>query len=401
MHHPRSLRRTVAWVVRLVCLSGLAALTGCGGGASTTVRDDTGSSAGWTWVLPSFFPTPKVPETNTMSAEKVDLGRYLFYDRRLSGNGMQACASCHQQAKAFTDGLKVSLGSIGEFHPRNAQSIANVVYNPTLTWANPSLVTLEKQMEVPLFGTDPVEMGVTDRNKDEVLARLVSDSNYQKLFTKAYPGQASPVSWGNLIHAIASFQRSILSGDSPYDRYLKGTHTLTAAETRGMNLFFGEKAECFHCHSSFNFNDQIVHAGSRIVDTPFHNTGLYNVDGKGSYPEPNRGVYELTQLVKDMGAFRAPSLRNVEVTAPYMHDGSIATLEEVLNTYAAGGRNITEGPHQGDGRANPFKNDFINQIALDAQERADIIAFLKTLTDQTLLTNPKLADPFATTQGGQ
>lgn len=163
-----------------------------------------------------------------------------------------------------------------------------------------------------------------------------------------------------------------------------------------MNLFFGEKAECFHCHSSFNFNDQTVHAGSRMVETPFHNTGLYNIGGTGAFPEPNRGVYELTQLVKDMGKFRAPSLRNVEVTGPYMHDGSIATLEDVLDFYAAGGRNITSGPHAGDGRANPYKNDFINQINLTAQERADIVAFLKSLTDQDLLTNPKLSDPFAT-----
>lgn len=393
MLRPHSLWRMAARASACAGLSGALLLAACGGGG-TSISDDSATSAGWTWALPAFFPTPKVPEGNPMSTDKVELGRHLFYDRRLSGNGTQACASCHQQARAFTDGLAVSVGSTGQAHPRNAQSLVNVVYNATLTWANPALVTLEKQMEVPLFGTDPVEMGVNDGNKDEILARLAAVPGYPERFKAAYPGQASPINWGNVIHAIAAFQRAIVAGNSRYDQYLAGKVMLTAAETRGMNLFFGERAECFHCHSSFNFNDQIVHAGSRIVDTPFHNTGLYNLGGTGAFPEPNRGVFELTQLVKDMGAFRAPSLRNVEVTAPYMHDGSVETLEEVLRIYAAGGRNIVSGPHAGDGRANPYKNDFINQISLDAQDQADIVAFLRTLTDHELLSNPRYANPF-------
>ena len=379
----------------------VAALGGCGAG--TSVVEETGSTSAWTWTLPAFFPTPRVPESNPMTIEKVELGRRLFYERRLSGNGTQACGNCHQQARAFTDGLAVSRGSTGEAHPRNAQSLANVAYLPTLTWANPSLVTLEKQMEVPLFGTDPVEMGVNDANSAEVLARIGAIPDYLDRFRRAWPGQAQPVTWGNIIHAIAAFQRSILSGNSRYDRHLAGSETLSAAEVRGMNLFFGEKAECFHCHSSFNFNDQVIHAASRQVETPFHNTGLYNIGGTGAFPAPNRGVYELTQNPADMGRFRAPSLRNVAVTAPYMHDGTIGTLDEVLEFYAAGGRNITSGPHAGDGRASPLKNDFINQISLMPEERADLVAFLKTLTDSELLTNPAFSDPFpasgATTSG--
>lgn len=242
-----------------------------------------------------------------MSVDKVELGRHLFYDRRLSGNGTQSCASCHQQTLAFTDGQALPHGSTGERHPRNAQGLANVAFNATLTWANPALVTLEKQMEVPLFGTDPVEMGVNDGNSAAVLARIAGDPAYGLRFQRVWPEQRQPVTWGNIIHAIAAFQRSILSGNSRYDRYLAGSETLDAAETRGMNLFFGEQAECFHCHSSFNFNDQIVHAASRRVDTLFHNTGLYNIDGTGAFPEPNRGVYELTLLATDMGKFRAPS----------------------------------------------------------------------------------------------
>lgn len=287
------------------------------------------------------------------------------------------------------------MGSTGEQHPRNAQSIANVVYNATLTWANPSLVTLEKQMETPLFGENPVEMGVNDHNRNEVLARIATDADYGRMFAAAFPGDANPVRWDTIIAAIAAFQRTLISGNSRYDKFLRGELVLGTAEERGRLLFFGEKAECFHCHGSFNFNDQVVHAGSRIVETPFHNTGLYNIDGKGGFPEPNRGVYELTGRAEDMGAFRAPSLRNVELTAPYMHDGTMTSLEEVLDFYAAGGRLITSGPHAGDGRTNPYKSDLIALIDLSPAERADIIAFLKTLTDHEFITNPRHADPFA------
>ena len=138
-----------------------------------------------------------------------------------------------------------------------------------------------------------------------------------------------------------------------------------------------------------------MHAGSRIVETPFSNTGLYNVGGTGAFPEPNRGVFELTAQAADMGRFRAASLRNVEVTAPYMHDGTLATLEDVLRFYAAGGRNIDSGPNAGDGRANPFKSDLVTRIDLSEQEQADIVAFLRTLTDHDFLTDPRHADPFA------
>ncbi len=375
-------------------------LSACGGGG-VSVTDTTatgpgpGGDGGWTWSLPAGFPVPAVPADNPMSAAKIELGRFLFYDARLSGNGTQACASCHQQSKAFTDGAAVSIGSTGMPHPRSAQPLVNVVYSPTLTWANPSLLTLEKQMEVPLFGDAPVEMGVNDGNKAEVLARLqAADSGYAARFAAAFPGQAEPISWANVIKAVASFQRSILSAGSRYDRFNAGTGTLTANELRGMQLFFGEKAECFHCHGSPNFNDQFAHATTRVLETPFHNTGLFNIGGTGAFPEPNRGVFELTGKPADMGMFRAQSLRNIELTAPYMHDGSIATLEAVLDFYAAGGRNIESGPQAGDGRRNPFKSDLVSRIDLNAQEKSDLVAFLKTLTDHDLVTNPKFADPF-------
>jgi cytochrome c peroxidase len=388
-----------AWLAAGATLvAALGGLAACGGGGTDLVETRS-SVGGWVWSLPAYFPQPKVPAENPLSAEKAELGRFLFYDRRLSGNGQQACAGCHLQALAFTDGLAQAIGSTGERHPRSAQPLSNVVYNATLTWANPSLVTLERQMETPLFGESPVEMGVTDANKDAVLQRLVDDttiSAYPQRFAAAFPGEAQPIGWGNVIKAIAAFQRTLISGNSRYDQWLAGTASLNAQEQRGVNLFFGEKAECFHCHGSFNFNDQIVHAGSRIVETPFSNTGLYNIGGTGAFPEPNRGVFELTAKATDMGKFRAASLRNVEVTAPYMHDGTVATLEDVLRFYAAGGRNLTSGPNAGDGRANPFKSDLIARIDLSEQEQADIVAFLKTLTDHEFLTNPRHADPFAT-----
>jgi cytochrome c peroxidase len=389
--------RRFRWVGGAALAAALFGLAACGG--SGTQLDETRSSAaGWSWNLPAYFPEPKVPADNPMSADKVELGRFLFYDKRLSGNGQQACAGCHRQDLAFTDGLAQAVGSTGETLARGAQHLGNVAYNATLTWANPSLVTLERQMETPLFGERPVEMGVNDANRAEVLQRLRGDhalAGYPQRFAAAFPDEAEPIQWGNVIKAISAFQRTLISGRSRYDQWLAGQATLDEAELRGMKLFFGEKAECFHCHGSFNFNDQIVHAASRIVETPFSNTGLYNLGGTGAFPEPNRGVFELTARAVDMGRFRAPSLRNVEVTAPYMHDGTVATLQDVLRFYAAGGRNITSGPYAGDGRANPFKSDLVSRIDLSEQEQADLVAFLKTLTDHEFLTDPRLADPFA------
>jgi cytochrome c peroxidase len=336
-----------------------------------------------------------VPKDNAMSAAKVALGRRLFYDERLSGNGTQSCSSCHLQERAFTDGRAQAIGSTGQAHPRNAQSLVNVVYNATLTWANPALVRLEKQMEVPLFSKDPVEMGVTDANKGRVLARLRQDGWYAKQFRRAFPRARRPLSWTTIIRSIAAFQRSIVSANSRYDRYLRKQAKLTASETRGMELFMGERAECHHCHGNFIFNDQATYAGAPREEPVFHNTGLYNIAGTGAFPEPNRGVFELSGRQADMGRFRAPSLRNVELTAPYMHDGSMATLEQVVDHYASGGRVIPDGPLAGDGRLNPHKDPLVSGIDLDNQDRADLVAFLKTLTDRGLVGDPRFSDPFA------
>lgn len=377
----------------LLGLAATAVLSLCGCGGNTLSVNDTTQSQ-WAWALPANFPPPRVPSDNPMSEAKVELGRFLFYDHRLSGNGTQACASCHHQDKAFTDGRTVAVGSTGALHPRNAQGLANVVYNTTLTWANPSLLSLEAQAQVPLFGDAPVEMGLNDSNVVEVLARVQNDTRYVGLFKAAFPGSTQPITWGNVTRAIAAFQRTLISGNSRYDQYLQGKASLSASELRGLTLFNSEKAECFHCHGGFNFNDQVVHASTQVLDTPFHNTGLYNIDGTGAFPAGNQGLFEFTGRAQDRGKFRAQSLRNVEVTAPYMHDGSIATLAEVLDFYAAGGRNITSGPHAGDGRLNPNKSDLVARIDLSVQDKADLVAFLKTLTDHEFLTNPQISNPF-------
>jgi cytochrome c peroxidase len=349
----------------------------------------------WTWDLPSYVPPPRVPPDNPMSEEKFQLGRRLFYDKRVSGNGTLACASCHLQERAFTDGRVTAIGSTGEHTPRNAPSIANAAWHATLTWANPALVTLERQMENPLFGERPIEMGVNDRNKAEIVARFRADPDYRKWFKEAFPEKADPISFETIIKAIAAFQRGVISFSSRYDEYLQGKIKLTEQEQRGHDLYFGEKAECHHCHGSVNLDDQFMHAKTREVETPFHNTGLYNVDGKGAYPFPNRGLFDVTGDSEDMGRFRAPGLRNIAVTGPYMHDGSVATLEEVVEIYSKGGRKIETGPNVGDGVESPLKSSLIVRIDLSPQEKADLLAFLKTLTDETLLTSPRFSDPWS------
>ena len=276
-----------------------------------------------------------------MNLAKVELGRWLFYDTRLSGNQTMSCATCHIQALAFTDGKARSIGSTGVVHPRSSMSLVNAAYASRLTWANPLLAIL------------------------------------------------------NGLRAISAFVRTILGYDSRYDRYLRDdTTALSESEERGMELFFSERLECFHCHGGFNFTDSTTHADSRVDRVGFHNTGLYNLDGEGAYPVDNTGLFDMTGERRDMGRFRAPSLRNVAVTAPYMHDGSIPTLEEVIAHYERGGRLLEEGPFAGDGRLSPFKSEFVTGFELDNQERDDLLAFLESLTDESLLYDQRFSDPF-------
>ncbi len=349
----------------------------------------------YAWNLPTGFPPPYVPPDNPMTAEKVALGRLLFYDRRLSANGTMACASCHEQGRAFADGKATPHGSTGEALVRNSQGLANVAYYSTLTWANPVLTDLERQILIPMFGEFPVELGITG-HETEVMARFQSDPQYQALFSAAFPAAAEPYTWGNIVKALASFNRALISADSPYDRYIAGDlDALSEAALRGMDMFLSEELECHHCHGSFNFTGSTRQRNTVFVEAPFHNTGLYNLDGRGAYPANNTGVAGVSNRPEDMGRFRAPSLRNVALTAPYMHDGSVATLEEVVRLYEAGGRHILDGSYAGDGRRSPLKSGLVSGFTLTEQERTDLLAFLEALTDPTFISDPRFGDPFA------
>lgn len=376
--------------------AGLDGAAGQDGAAADAAQHD----GGYVWHLPNAFPDVPVPSDNPMSEQKVALGRRLFYDTRLSDNQTQSCASCHKQSLAFTDGRKTGLGSTGQSHPRSAMAIVNVGYAASVTWADPELAitnggaALEKQAEAPLYGTAPVELGMSSKRALE--ERLRDVPLYKKLFAEAFPDEAQPISADNVTRALAAFERTLISGNSPFDRYMAGDKSaLSAQAKRGYDLFFGERLECFHCHAGFNFSDHVHYAGKVQVELHYHNTGLYNVDGHGAYPAPNTGVFAFTGEPNDMGLFKAPTLRNIAVTAPYMHDGSVATLSDALDHYAAGGRTISEGPNKGVGKTSPMKDKLVRGFTFSEQDRADVIAFLESLTDQEFLTNPAFSDPWA------
>lgn len=244
----------------------------------------------WVWDLPAGFPAPKVPADNPMTAEKVELGRHLFYDTRLSLTGTFSCASCHQQERAFADPLPRGVGATGEVHPRGSMSLANVVYTPALTWVNPNLRTLEAQALIPMFGEHPIELGLAGR-EDSILRTLSVDSRYRRMFPAAFANESQPLSVQNITRAIATFQRTLLSGRSPYDRFLQGdTTAISTLAKRGANLFFSERLECFHCHGGFSFSGSVDHVNLPFPEVEFHNTGLYNIGGNGGFPRENPGL---------------------------------------------------------------------------------------------------------------
>lgn len=382
--------------VRPVAVSALLLAVTAFGAIASRATHAVAQEPAYTWSIPAPFPKPAVPADNPMNVAKVELGRRLFYDTRLSGNGTQSCASCHRQELAFTDGRAVAEGSTGELHPRGSMSLANVAYNPALTWANPSSNALEAQALVPMLGTEPVELGlagVTDR----VLRALSADSIYRALLPRAFPGAALPLTMTHATQAIAAFERTLMSVQSPYDRYRYGNEPNAISESakRGEAFFFsGQRGNCFQCHGGWNFSGAVRYAGGPTVDGAFFNTGLYNVQGATSYPGSNTGLFGVTRKPEDMGKFRVPTLRNIAVTAPYMHDGSIATLGEVIDHYAAGGRTIASGPDAGVGHDNPNKSPNVRGFAITAQEKQDLIAFLESLTDSSFLRNPAYSNPW-------
>ncbi len=313
-----------------------------------------------------------------MSTEKVALGRRLFYDPRLSGNGTQSCSSCHEPARAFTDGRAHALGSTGELHPRSAMSLANAAYSASLTWADPGKRALEEQAVVPMTNEHPVEMGLTG-HEAEVLARLRAEPLYGDLFARSFPGEREPITFVDARKAIASFERTILSGDSPYDRFVwrDDPAAMSDSARRGMSLFFSDRLRCSRCHEGFTFSGPVVWQGGPDARPAFVNNGIDGASG-GSDP----GVFTVTRRRADRGRFRAPTLRNIAVTAPYMHDGRFATLETVIDHYARGGL------------PGPSRSPLLTGFTITAEERCDLVEFLQSLTDDDFLTDPRLSDPW-------
>jgi cytochrome c peroxidase len=311
--------------------------------------------------VPRWFPVPKIPVDNPITEAKVDLGRSLFYDERLSGNGTYSCGSCHQQALAFTDGLAHAVGSTGQHHSRSTMSLVNVVYNASFGWGD-RRSSLEAQMEVPMYNEQPIEMGLKGRDA-EVLARFTRSSRDVEQFRMAFPGEESPVTLTNIIRAIASFERVLISADSAFDQYLYRDDAagMSPSAKRGVALFFSDRLRCSECHGSINLSGPTIFSGAMPSDPQafFHDTGVS--------PRPEK--------------FRAPTLRNIAVTAPYMHDGSMGTLKDVIQHYARGGR------------PRPEKSNRVQGFAISPAETDDLIAFLQSLTDQGFLTNPAFSSP--------
>lgn len=326
----------------------------------------------YSWNLPHNIPPPPVPADNPLTEESIMLGEKLFFDKGLSANNTISCSSCHDPEHAFAEPKTVSVGANGDALNRNALALVNVAYNASFTWAHNNLESIEKQLMIPLFNEHPVEMGVTG-NEKRILKRF-EGSEYRALFEAAY-GDDTP-NLNNIVKALASYVRSLVSFNSAFDNYAyaQDDDALTPQQLEGLNLFFSERTECFHCHGGLNFTQSSKHSFQPFTAQPFHNTGLYNEDGKGSYPESDMGLYSVTHNKDDMGKFRAPTLRNIALTAPYMHDGSIATLDEVIEFYARGG-NVAESP-------NPYRSPFIKSFAITEEEKAALVAFLQSLTDE-------------------
>jgi cytochrome c peroxidase len=319
----------------------------------------------------------------------IELGRFLFFDRRLSVNNTRSCATCHNPQFAFTDGYKRSLGVFADLHQRNTQPLFNLASLKYFTAADSTLHSPLQQMDNPLFNDHPAEMGVKG-NEEKILQKIAADKNYMLQFAAV----KTKISWTSIKNCISLFINSLRSGDSPYDKFKKADSTaLSPSQKRGLQLFFSAGLKCASCHGGFNFSSPTVI--NEKGDTTFYfNTGLYDVDGKGAYPAYDEGLYQLTKNKMDMGKFRVPSLRNLAFTAPYFHDGSAASLAEVIDSYANGGRRIEQGMYKGDGSKNPYKHTLINGFSISEPDKINLVSFLQSLSDADFINNPAYQNPF-------
>ena len=229
------------------------------------------------WNIPDGYPLPSIPETNPMTPAKVLLGRHLFHDTRLSRNGTQACASCHMPEFAFTEPRAKAVGSTGELNRRNTLALVNVAYNDTLMWAHPGLFEIERQMLIPMFGENPVELGHCTGHEGRGAGPICRRTRSIKgFFEEAFPHDPGPIGiQADESTRIACFVRALVSFDSPFDRYAYGGQddAMTESAIRGLNHFFSERFECHHCHGGFNFTQSSTHQSIALLENPFHNTG--------------------------------------------------------------------------------------------------------------------------------
>lgn len=321
--------------------------------------------------VPSWLSQPLIPADNTMTVEGVELGRRLFYDPILSMNGQMSCGTCHRQSKAFTDGEATSPGVRGLRGTRSAMALVNLAFNANGFFWDGRVATLEEQALVPV--EDHLEMNEDWGNVEK---KLQKHSEYPVLFRQAFGiGKKSELTKDLVVKALAQFERTLISTNSRFDRILQlNDGFLEDDEERGRRLFFFEPGDvmhpgCSHCH----FNPF-------YTDNNYHNNGLDSVANLNAFQDLGRGV--VTKNRFDNGKFRVPTLRNIELTAPYMHDGRFKTLEEVLENYSKGGHNAEN------------ENANIAPFPLTEQNKRDLIAFLKTLTDTSFVNNPAFSNPF-------
>ena len=304
---------------------------------------------------------PLIPSNNPLTEEGVALGKKLFFDRKLSGNNTQACASCHKPQNSFTDNTRFSNGIDGVFGSRNSMPLMNLAWNFTdkFAWDGKEL-GLERQALEPV--KNPIEMHSNWRN---VAEKLQQDPEYPTLFLRAFG--TTTIDSSLVTKAIAQFERILISGNAKFDQYLLGNATLSLEELNGFTVFMDEeKGDCFHCHGSDN--------NPLWTDNSFHNNGLDSTFD-------DLGLGAVTGDPNDNGTFRSPSLRNLNFTAPYMHDGRFATLEEVINHYSEG--------LQFSSTIDPLmKKVSQGGVQLTPQEKLDLKAFLLTLTDPEFINNP-------------
>lgn len=301
---------------------------------------------------PLGLPPVPIPADNPPTAETIALGRRLFYDARLSKDNSIACSSCHNPSLGFTDGRNISLGVGGMKGVRNAPTVVNAAYLPLQFWDGRA-ASLEAQAAGPI--ANPVEM---DQTHEVSVSKLELDPVYQAMFLKTFGSKQATM--GRVLKSIASFERTLLSGNSAFDRYQYGgdKQALTPAQIRGLAIFMDpHKGNCAACHT-------VDATYALFTDGKFHNTGE-GVADDGTFKDIGR--YHETKVQTDQGAFMTPTLRNVANTGPYMHDGSLKTLKEVVDFYAGGGN------------SNPYLDKEMRGITLSGQDRTDLVEFLKSL----------------------